>query len=261
MGSLSHMESLCSENKNYQLPSSNSHLLTRTMGKSEDVIKRVEDAKGDWFKILDLDIEKATINDVKKAFRAIAIAIHPDKCKLKGAQEAFAAADQAYKNLKDEDILNKFKRAHNNGNTPVDVLPKRETTLDKAYRADKERRGEKVTPGYNPSMEEELSPEEREKERKRRQQAEDYARMERQQNERDARLAKKRRQKEDDAVDEEELHNTRSAWTSFKSNKKGFAKLPTMKRNIGSTRNSGNPQAEPTMDYQQHRKSWQDTSR
>eukprot|EP01060_Flectonema_neradi_P025612 TRINITY_DN34409_c0_g1_i1.p1 TRINITY_DN34409_c0_g1~~TRINITY_DN34409_c0_g1_i1.p1 ORF type:complete len:246 (+),score=47.20 TRINITY_DN34409_c0_g1_i1:44-739(+) len=231
------------------------------MAKSEEVIKRIEDAKGDWFKILSLDIENASVDEVKKSFRAIAIAIHPDKCKLPGAKDAFGLADQAYKNLKDEDLLNKFKRAHSAANEPKVNLPKRETALDKAFRADKEKRGEKVDLGYNPSMEEELSPEERERERKRRQQAEDLARLERQQNERDARLSKKRLQKEDDAVKEEELQNTRSAWTSFTANKKRSARMPTLKRNIGSTRDSDNKQAEPTMDYQNYRKSWQDTSR
>jgi len=41
----------------------------------------------------------ATLSQVRKSYRQLAMGLHPDKCKLEGANEAFQRLNLAYKNL------------------------------------------------------------------------------------------------------------------------------------------------------------------
>jgi curved DNA-binding protein CbpA len=41
----------------------------------------------------------ASLSQVKKSYRQMAIALHPDKCRLEGAAEAFQRVGTAYANL------------------------------------------------------------------------------------------------------------------------------------------------------------------
>lgn len=41
----------------------------------------------------------ANLAQVRKNYRALAVILHPDKCKLEGAAEAFQRVNAAYKNL------------------------------------------------------------------------------------------------------------------------------------------------------------------
>ncbi|CCW60245.1 unnamed protein product [Phytomonas sp. EM1] len=87
------------------------------MSESEQAseIRRLLDSqvkKSDPFAILKLDIETCEASDVNKAYRRIALHLHPDKCKLPYAAEAFHVAEKAHKLLSQEVVLNHLKRAH-----------------------------------------------------------------------------------------------------------------------------------------------------
>ena len=48
----------------------------------KDHIKRITEAKGDWFKTLGLEVADTTVDSLKKAYRALVLTLHPDKCKV-----------------------------------------------------------------------------------------------------------------------------------------------------------------------------------
>ena len=67
--------------------------------------------KDDSFAILKLDIATCAFEDVARAYKKVALYVHPDKCpNIPQAKDAFAVADAAYKNL-DESKFNRFKAA------------------------------------------------------------------------------------------------------------------------------------------------------
>ncbi|CCW68484.1 unnamed protein product [Phytomonas sp. Hart1] len=87
------------------------------MNESEQVseIRRLLDfqtKRADPFQILKLNIETCEVSDVNKAYRFIALQLHPDKCKVPYASEAFHIAEKAHKLLSQEVALNHLKRAH-----------------------------------------------------------------------------------------------------------------------------------------------------
>jgi len=63
------------------------------------------------FAILGLDIAGCEISDVNKAFRKIALLLHPDKCHLPSAGDAFHVAEKAHKLLSNENVLTRLKLA------------------------------------------------------------------------------------------------------------------------------------------------------
>lgn len=67
--------------------------------------------KADNFKILDLDIKTCEFPDIAKRYRKIVVLIHPDKCKLPNAADAFTVVEKAYRSIPDENILNRLKLA------------------------------------------------------------------------------------------------------------------------------------------------------
>lgn len=68
--------------------------------------------KADTFAILGLDIEICAFPDIAKKYRRIVVLIHPDKCKLPHASDAFTVVEKAYRAIPDEGILNRLKVAY-----------------------------------------------------------------------------------------------------------------------------------------------------
>lgn len=64
------------------------------------------------FTVLQLDIATCTVGDVNKSFRRIALLLHPDKCKLPHASDAFHVAERVHKSLSQEAVLLHLQRAH-----------------------------------------------------------------------------------------------------------------------------------------------------
>jgi len=56
--------------------------------------------KKDYYDILGID-HSATKDDIKKAYRKLALKYHPDKNKEKGAEEKFKEINEAYQVLSD----------------------------------------------------------------------------------------------------------------------------------------------------------------
>ena len=77
----------------------------RTRIDAETEIRRIRKTD-DYYRILGVErnAEKSTI---KKAYRKLALKLHPDKCVLDGAEEVFKKVSEAFSTLSDES-----KRAH-----------------------------------------------------------------------------------------------------------------------------------------------------
>mmetsp|Transcript_49586 Transcript_49586/g.105520 ORF Transcript_49586/g.105520 Transcript_49586/m.105520 type:complete len:265 (+) Transcript_49586:116-910(+) len=67
---------------------------------ASDEIKRVNRSGDDYYKIL--GVEKDANDDaIKKAYRKLALRLHPDKCSESGAEEAFKRVGEAFGTLSD----------------------------------------------------------------------------------------------------------------------------------------------------------------
>lgn len=64
-------------------------------------IKRVKRAGDDYYSILNLS-KGAGDDEIKKAYRKLALRLHPDKCQEDGAEEAFKRVGEAFSVLSDE---------------------------------------------------------------------------------------------------------------------------------------------------------------
>lgn len=64
------------------------------------------------FNVLVLDMENCETEQVNKSFRRIALLLHPDKCSLANATDAFHVAERAHKMLSNESVLAHLKRAY-----------------------------------------------------------------------------------------------------------------------------------------------------
>ncbi|ESL07391.1 hypothetical protein TRSC58_04919 [Trypanosoma rangeli SC58] len=69
-------------------------------------------SKADAFAILRLDAQSCELSDINRNFRKIVLKVHPDKCTLAKAADAFHVAENAHKLLSNEAILVRLKIAH-----------------------------------------------------------------------------------------------------------------------------------------------------
>lgn len=56
-----------------------------------------------FFQRLNLPNQKIDVASVKKAYRKLALVVHPDKCKIAGSDEAFKLLTEAFENLSNEE--------------------------------------------------------------------------------------------------------------------------------------------------------------
>lgn len=70
-----------------------------------------EARKASPFEFLQLDIATCELTDVNRQYRKIALLLHPDKCQLLNATDAFHAAEKVHKSLSQEAVFYHLKRA------------------------------------------------------------------------------------------------------------------------------------------------------
>ncbi|CAE7541916.1 dnj-1 [Symbiodinium pilosum] len=70
-------------------------------------IKKVSGAGDDYYHILGVE-KNAGDDDIKKAYRKLALRLHPDKCKEDGAEEAFKKVGEAFSVLSDADKRQRY---------------------------------------------------------------------------------------------------------------------------------------------------------
>lgn len=66
----------------------------------QDLVKKIKGAKGDYYGVLSIP-RSASDEDIKKAYRKLALKLHPDKCRAPGAEEAFKEVSKAFSCLTD----------------------------------------------------------------------------------------------------------------------------------------------------------------
>mmetsp|Transcript_17458 Transcript_17458/g.40945 ORF Transcript_17458/g.40945 Transcript_17458/m.40945 type:complete len:247 (+) Transcript_17458:28-768(+) len=70
-------------------------------------IKKVSGAGDDYYRILGID-KSANDVEIKKAYRKLALQLHPDKCKDEGAEEAFKRVGEAFSVLSDTEKRQRY---------------------------------------------------------------------------------------------------------------------------------------------------------
>ena len=66
------------------------------------MLSKIRASNGDYYEMLGVS-RSASDADVKKAYRKLALKLHPDKCKAAGAEEAFKSVSKAFACLSDGD--------------------------------------------------------------------------------------------------------------------------------------------------------------
>jgi len=66
----------------------------------EKLMREIQAKKNDYYAVLSVE-RTATENEIKKAYRKLAVKIHPDKCQGTGAEEAFKIVSKAFACLSD----------------------------------------------------------------------------------------------------------------------------------------------------------------
>ena len=74
---------------------------------------KVRKAGGDYYAILGVP-RGATGDEAKKAYRKLALKLHPDKCKATGAEEVFKSVSRAFACLSEA-----YTRKASNSNIPA----------------------------------------------------------------------------------------------------------------------------------------------
>jgi len=116
-----------------------------SQGTPEEIIERVlakpydpKQGQGSAYHILQVSPE-ATESEITKQYRKLSILIHPDKCKLEKAAEAFQIVVKAYNDTKDPNYQDKY----------ADVIVEAKNRVRKAREKenkDRERKGEDPLP-------------------------------------------------------------------------------------------------------------------
>lgn len=75
----------------------------------EKLIARIKKAGNDYYEVLDLK-KGSSEADIKKAYRKMALKLHPDKCRAAGAEEAFKQINKAFACLSDPNKRAAFDR-------------------------------------------------------------------------------------------------------------------------------------------------------
>ncbi|CAK0861675.1 unnamed protein product [Prorocentrum cordatum] len=110
------MDSLFSEfmNQVTNIKSNKMKKLEEKQGSPEEIIERLTATKydpkqgfGSAFAVLQVSPE-ASEADITKAYRKMSVLIHPDKCKLEKATDAFMILKQAYSDTKDPNYNDKY---------------------------------------------------------------------------------------------------------------------------------------------------------
>jgi DnaJ family protein C protein 8 len=76
-------------------------------------VNRILKAKS-YFEILQLSLPDVTVEDVKKAHRRLVLQVHPDKCRVPEAAQAFDELTKAVALLADEEVLSGFREMWEN---------------------------------------------------------------------------------------------------------------------------------------------------
>ena len=72
--------------------------------KAEDHIERIRTKKS-AYDILNVPKSDANDASIKKAYKKLALLLHPDKCSAAGGEDAFKAVSGAFKNLESEEVI------------------------------------------------------------------------------------------------------------------------------------------------------------
>lgn len=81
--------------------------MTIVANEALNAIKNINRAGDDYYKILGVD-KSANDDEIKKAYRKLALKLHPDKCNEEGAEEAFKRVNEAFSVLSDAKKRNVF---------------------------------------------------------------------------------------------------------------------------------------------------------
>ncbi|KAH9584303.1 DnaJ domain [Trypanosoma melophagium] len=144
------------------------------MGQQEDQADEIRRllqcaaTKADAFTVLKLEAETCELSDINRNFRKIVLKVHPDKCTLAKAADAFHVAENAHKLLSNEAVLVRLKIAHQKKKEKEAAL-KEEASRRQASATTMGGGGQRVSGVSGSADEEGLSKEERTRRRRREQ--------------------------------------------------------------------------------------------
>jgi DnaJ family protein B protein 12 len=105
--------------------------------KAADLICSIKRAKDDFYNVLGVPRD-ADENAIKKAYRKAALQLHPDKCELEGAKDAFQKVSEAFACLSDAEQrahYDRTGRVRGAGNSVGHAYASRDADADAIFRA------------------------------------------------------------------------------------------------------------------------------